>query len=84
MDDSRNAARYVTPTTKGKSLAQKRLGKILDGDQLAIIVTNRQARVGMKPKGISRQPDWLETRVVQLIPADRLLSRSRRPPHRTR
>ena len=59
-----------------------RLGRILEGDALSIIVTNRQARVGMKPKSISRQLDWLDNRVTPLGHLDRLLDCSRRPPRR--
>jgi hypothetical protein len=41
-------------TVIGKSPAQRRLGRILEADALAIIVTNRRARIGLKPKSISR------------------------------
>jgi len=43
---------------KGKSSAsvkcRARHARILDGDRIALIVTNRRARLGLKPKTISR------------------------------
>jgi hypothetical protein len=44
----------VKPSDSVASSARKRLGAILDADQLALIVTNRRARLGLKPSRISR------------------------------
>ena len=41
-------------TAPNNAPASRRLSKILNTDQLAIIVTNRRARLGLKPKSIGR------------------------------
>lgn len=51
---SDNDTANVKSPIKGKSLAQRRLGRILEGDRLAIIITNRRARIGLETDGISR------------------------------
>lgn len=40
--------------SKNNAPASRRLSRIYNADQLAIIVTNRRARLGLKPTKISR------------------------------
>lgn len=66
-----NAPAFGKSALTGKSPAQRRLHKILEGDQLAIRVTNLRARAGQKPVSITRH-------------LDKLLDRTRRGPRSTR
>lgn len=54
LNDSNNVRRSVKSPDSVNSRARKRLGAILNADPLALIVTNRRARLGLKPTHIGR------------------------------
>lgn len=66
--------------------SSRRLSRILNTDPLAIIVTNRRARLGLTPQAISRHVEQpaKPPAAIQLGRLDRLLERSRRGPRPTK